>query len=213
MLFRSAVVARSRSVSEGSTNLVAAAPPSLTWTEYLKFLVLKKALLVYITLAEVSFSATALGRSLKCVKRAVNCFSLVCSLGSQEDRKTAAPGVSFALGVAGDCYLGCVARWADMPVYQEQYNTGLVAEGGIAREVERYTHELDRDWTIKQPRDIQEAMELAVRCYSQALELLAGEGEEATSLQRRLANVENELGVFFMNQATEIGRASCRERV
>ena len=91
-----------------------------------------------------------------------------------------------------------------MPVYQEQYNTGLVAEGGIAREVERYTHELDRDWTIKQPRDIQEAMELAVRCYSQAIELLAEEGEEARSLQRRLANVENELGVFFMNQATAL---------
>ena len=118
------MVARSRSVSEGSNNLVAAAPPSLTWTEYLKFLVLKKALLVYITLAEVSFSAMALGRSLKCVKRAVNCFSLVCSLGSQEDRETAAPGVSFALGVAGDCYLGCVARYRTQFCHNTRISAG-----------------------------------------------------------------------------------------
>ena len=27
-----------------------------------------------------------------------------------------------------------------MPIYQEEYTTSLVAEGGIAREVERYTH-------------------------------------------------------------------------
>ena len=197
-------VVRSRSVSEGG-NLVPTSPTSLTWTEYLKFLVLKKALLVYITLAEVSFSSLALGRSLKCVKRAVNCFSLVSSLGSPEDRRAAAPGISFALGVAGDCYMACVARWPDMPVYQEQYNTVLAAEGGIAKEVERYTHELERDWTIKQPKDIQEAMELAVRCYGQAIDLLGSkQGEEVTSLQRRLANVENELGVFYMNQATAL---------
>ena len=195
-------VTRSRSLSEGC-KMVAAAPPPLTWTEYLKLLVLKKALLVYITLAEVSFSSLALGRSLRCVKRAVNCYSLVSKLGCPEDASAVAPGVSFALGVAGDVYLACVSRWSEMPVYQEQFNTGLVAETQIAKEVEKYTHELDRDWSIKQPRDIQEAMELAASCYTRALDLLDG-GEEATSLQRRLANVENELGVFYMNQATAL---------
>jgi len=194
--------ARLRSVSEGS-GLVAAPPATLTWTEYLKFLLLKKALLVHVTLAELSFSALALGRALKCVKRAVNCFSLVARLGSPEDRATAAPAVTFALGVAGDAYLAMVARWADLPVYLEQYNAVLAAEGGIAREVERYTDELERDWTIKQPKDIREAMELAARCYTKALDLV-GEGEERTSLQRRLANVENELGVFFMNQGAAL---------
>ena len=182
---------------------VAAPPATLTWTEYLKFLLLKKALLVHVTLAELSFSALALGRALKCVKRAVNCFSLVARLGSPDDRAAAAPAVTFALGVAGDAYLAMVARWADLPVYLEQYNAVLAAEGGIAREVERYTDELERDWTIKQPKDIREAMELAARCYTKALDLV-GEGEERTSLQRRLANVENELGVFFMNQGAAL---------
>ena len=97
--------------------------------------------------------------------------------------------------------MGFVYNWDRVPTYHEQYNTGLPAEASIAREIERYTTELDRDWIIKQPRDVREAMELAARCYTRALELVANSDE---SLTRRLANVENELGVFFMNQATAL---------
>ena len=44
-----------------------------------------------------------------------------------------------------------------MPVYQEEYNTGLVAEGGIAREVERYTHELDCFISLDESHEIHPA--------------------------------------------------------
>ena len=95
--------------------------------------------------------------------------------------------------------MGCVYNWENVPVYHEQYNCGLTAEVGIAREIEKYTTELDRDWIIKQPKDIRESMELAIKCYTRASELV---DNTAQSLIRRLANVENELGVFFINQAT-----------
>eukprot|EP00092_Neocalanus_flemingeri_P040206 GFUD01043793.1.p1 GENE.GFUD01043793.1~~GFUD01043793.1.p1 ORF type:complete len:663 (+),score=225.82 GFUD01043793.1:208-1989(+) len=195
------LVQRTRSVSEGAITELGVELKELTWTEYLKFLLLKKALLVYITMAEVYFNKKHLGRTLKCVKRAMNCHSMVLCLGGQGEAQPGHSVLSFALGVAGDCYMACVANWDSMPVYQEQYNTALPAGSGIAREVEKYTTELDRDWTIKQPRDIREAMELAIKCYSRALELA---GRQDISLIRRLANVENELGVFYMNQATAL---------
>ena len=44
-----------------------------------------------------------------------------------------------------------------MPIYQEEYNTGLVAEGGIAREVERYTHELDCFISLDESHEIHPA--------------------------------------------------------
>ena len=44
-----------------------------------------------------------------------------------------------------------------MPVYQDEYNTGLVAKGGIAREVERYTYELDCFISLKGPHEIHPA--------------------------------------------------------
>jgi len=199
-----------RSVIEGGSGVVSGESGSsggqgITWTEYLKFLLLKKSLLVYVTLSEASFTSRHLGRTLKCVKRAANCQSMVESLGGAKEAKATSGVLSFALGVAGDSYMGVVSSWGEMPVYGEEYNTSLPAEVGIAKEVERYTTELERDWTIRVPRDIQDAMELATTCYAKALELLGSErSAERDSLVRRLANVENELGVFFMNQATAL---------
>ena len=54
----------------------------------------------------------------------------------------------FALGVAGDCYMACVANLDSMTVYQDQYNTALPVGSGITRGVVKYTTELDRDCTI-----------------------------------------------------------------
>merc|ERR1719347_1571994 len=191
------VLSPSRATGPGSQGI--------TWTEYLKLLLLKKALLVYVTLCEASFSSRHLGRTLKCAKRAANCQSMLESLGGEQEAKVTSSVLSFALGVAGDSYMAVVANWSEMPVYQEEYSSCLPAEVGIAREVERYTTELERDWTIRVPRDIQDCMELALTCYAKALELLGTEEQaEKTNLTRRLANVENELGVFFMNQATAL---------
>ena len=131
----------------------------------------------------------------------MNAHSMIQSLGGEDEARDCRPLLSFSLGVAGDSYMGFVYNWDRVPTYHEEYNTGLSAETSIAREIERYTTELDRDWIIKQPRDIREAMELAVKCYTRALELVDSSDE---SLIRRLANVENELGVFFMNQGTAL---------
>jgi len=197
------VMKRTRSVSEGSALLEKANrnKKEITWTEYLKFLLLKKALLVYVTMAELYFNLKHLGRTLKCVKRAMNCYSMVSCLAGDDEAGDCKPWISFALGVAGDSYMGCVYNWETVPVYHEQYNWSLTAEAGIAKEIEKYTSELDRDWIIKQPKDIREAMELAIKCYTRALELV---DNSDVNLIRRLANVENELGVFFMNQAAAL---------
>ena len=61
-----------------------------------------------------------------------------------------------------------IKRWGNLPLYLEQYNSAEAGEGGIAEEVEKYTDEIDRDWTIKPPKDIQEVclefLELKTLC-------------------------------------------------
>jgi hypothetical protein len=47
-------------------------------------------------------------------------------------------------------------------------------------------------------------MELACACYSKALESAVLPEEDRRSLTSRHGNVLNELGVFFMNQATAL---------
>ena len=72
---------RTRSVSEGAVEKMGQDKKDLTVTEYLKYLLLKKALLVYVTLAELYLNRKRYGRTLKCVKRAMNCHSMVVCLG------------------------------------------------------------------------------------------------------------------------------------
>ena len=131
---------------------------NLSTTEYLKFLLLKKALLVYVTLAEASYDLERYGRSLRCIKRAINCHSMIDSLGGAVETDVTRNLMSFALGVAGDCYMAQVARWNNVPLYQEQYSTDEEGDEGIAAEIEKYTEETERDWTIKHPKDIQEVI-------------------------------------------------------
>ena len=144
-------------------------------------------------MSEVYFNKKHLGKTLKCVKSAMNCQSMMLCLGGQEVARTGQAVLGFSRGVAGDYYMACVANRDSMPVYKEQYNTALTA--GRSRGT------LDRYWTIKQPGDIREAMELAIKCYFRALEL---EGTKDISLEKSLANVENKLGVFYMDQATAL---------
>ena len=41
--------------------------------------------------------------------------------------------------------MGFVYNWYRVPTYYEEYNTSLSAKTSIAREIERYITELDRD--------------------------------------------------------------------
>jgi hypothetical protein len=155
------MLARTRSLSCGELQRLkdSAVPQptkNLSTTDYLKFLLLKKALLVYVTLAEASYDLERFGRSLRCIKRAINCHSMIESLGGAVETDVTRNLITFALGVAGDCYLAQVMRWNNAPLYQEQYSTDERGEEGIAAEIEKYTDETERDWTIKHPKDIQE---------------------------------------------------------
>ena len=82
---------------------------------------------------EVTFHSKHMGRILKCIKPLVNCHPMVESLDGETESKATSREVTFALGVAGECYMALVSNWSKMLVYQEQYNCILPAEVGIAK--------------------------------------------------------------------------------
>ena len=101
---------RTRSASESS---VLRSQRNLSWCSYLKMLLLQKATLVYITMAETTFNVEKFGHTLKCIKRAINCYSMVESIGGKERGATNARVISFALGVAGDSYMAAARGGGD----------------------------------------------------------------------------------------------------
>ena len=105
------LVKRTRSFSCGEAGTLEPTYTTLSSSDYLKFLLLKKTLLVYITLAEINFDQERFGRALKCVKRALNCYSMVELMGGSIETETSGTLISFAMGVAGDCYLAFISRY------------------------------------------------------------------------------------------------------
>ena len=70
---------------EGQINLYKSNPKlDKNWHNDLKAVLFRKALLVYITLSEISFSTNNYGYCLKNIKRALNCFNAIVNLSTQE---------------------------------------------------------------------------------------------------------------------------------
>ncbi len=194
-----------------STTLDQAAP---SWHDHLKRVLLRKAFLVYITLGEISFSENSFGSALRCIKRALNCNSMVeaiCEQGDSEQGSGQAANsdavLSFAFGVAGDCYKNMLRNWDEELVeYQEQYNKFASEDDAeLVEQVEHHVDENKRDSSIKFPRDIEEAMALSRSCLQRAIRLMGSqESAEKASLTRRFGDVCNELGSFYINQMAQI---------
>ncbi len=75
----------------------------------------------------------------------------------------------------------------------------------ILNRIEQHVDSEQRDWLIKMPQDIEESLRLACLCLEKSLESIPivpsnTTGNERESLLKRLANVKNELGAFYMNQ-------------
>lgn len=90
--------------------------------------------------------------------------------------------------------------------YIDQYNVrNSDVEANIVDRIERHVEASRRDWMIKMPMDIEESLNLSVDCLKKALFCLPSSNEdffvEQNNLLRRLANVCNEIGVLYMNQA------------
>ena len=125
---------------------------ALSWHDHLKTVLLKKATIIYVVLAETHFVAQHYGRALRCIKRSLNCYEMVCHLtgapspasnstkirGSNSSFKgsihsNVSSFISFSFGLAGDSYYKMVQNWSGGVVtYQEQFNAANdVAEEAI----------------------------------------------------------------------------------
>lgn len=76
------------------------------WHDNLKALLLRKAFLVYVTLAEAHFAKENYGKCVKLLKRALNSyFGFLKMNDHNENGKESQVLVSFAYGVAGDAFM------------------------------------------------------------------------------------------------------------
>ena len=178
--------------------------------DHLKFLHFKKAFIAYYFMAEDEFRKERFGSALRLVKRALNCYQMLKALRRDWEDKTLV--LSMAFSNASDCYMAIVKTWDKLVTFQEQYNEVPEVESPDAKivdHIERSVDENSREWLIKLPRDMEEALVLSYKCLKQALQLADSctktkDTKEYLSMVHRLGNVNNEIGSLYLNQAKSL---------
>jgi len=211
---------RSRCHSESAATYISKSPEmkvnsSLSWHDHLKTVLFKKATIIYVVLAETHFVAQSYGQALKCVKRSLNCYEMVCVLtgipspfvnNSLQNSKLALATIrelenhvssfmSFAFGLAGDSYYNIIQNWSDGVVaYQEEFNAeNEMFDETIMEIIESHVDEARRNWSIKVPKDIEEGMQLANKCYDTALLLCEGRQDKHTVVKKSFEPLEDSI--------------------
>ena len=130
------------------------------WHDELIALLLRKSFLVYITFSELKFHQGDYGTSTKNLKRAFNCYFALSQVGQVGINLARSKNVkvllAFAQGVAADAYVALVSHWDDLYInFVEKFNDeGSTYDQVIAKEVENYVDESQREWVLKVPKDI-----------------------------------------------------------
>lgn len=121
---------------------------------------------------------------------------------------------SHAYGVAGDVYFTVVQNWNHVPEKSDAGDAELAALGEklLKALVTLCGSAKKEPVRFPVPASLHEALQQSLEKYQTALILFSasrgGSEEEGQSLAKRLGNVSNEIGTFFMSKATGILRAS-----
>ena len=184
--------------------------PLTEWKQQYWRLLVEKCLLAHVTIADEvrKVGASRSQESLVHLRMAVVLWNLL-DQPSSELKSTPTPLRSYAMGLAGDIYFSMVQVWKDLNGNDRQES--LIQVDAIDQKLLTILKNLNFTPTnpgdyFPYPANLQEALCLSLDNYRLALATLSsttsGSNEEGLSLAKRLGNVCNEMGVFFMSKAT-----------
>ncbi|KAL0861106.1 hypothetical protein ABMA27_009607 [Loxostege sticticalis] len=177
---------------------------NFAWKLHLKTLLYEKICLAYATLAEYSYSNEQYGFSLKYIDMASKCQKLLSNMII----KSRVVDASCLIGRVGDNYFQLSKNWHRLEQFKKQFETDheidsklrLEIENDMAEEVDGDVEdEFDLDLTW--PANETEAMLSSCSYYRRGIDAA---GDKRSELLRRLASVNNELAVRYMNTAQQI---------
>ncbi|XP_059045506.1 erythroid differentiation-related factor 1 [Achroia grisella] len=177
---------------------------NFAWKLHLKTLLYEKICLAYATLAEYSYSNGQYGFSLKYIDMASKCQKLLSNMIIKS--RVVDPGC--LIGRIGDNFFQISKHWHRLEQYKKQFETyhdidsklRLEIENDMAEEVDGVAGD-EFDLDISLPSGETDSMLRSCAYYRRAA---AAACDKRGELLRRLASVNNELAVRYMNDAQQI---------
>lgn len=176
-------------------------PSKPSWNLHLKILLYEKACLIYATLLEKTYSDGKFGTSLHYIRMVLKTRRILKELNL--DLSSSNGMESYLLGRAGDAFFMVVQNSKNMEEFDRDYCGLSDFDKEILEEIEKEKVDVEDGDGDVFPRvldNIENILLSSSKCYQKALSFDTEEMDR-DNLQRRLGNIENELGVFYMNQA------------
>ncbi|KAK5854164.1 hypothetical protein PBY51_015258 [Eleginops maclovinus] len=177
-----------------------------SWQHRMKLQLFLKASKAYYVLSDAATKLLKYGRALRYIKLSLQCYDAYGSVSG-----TLNPQVlqfhSQGLCLCGDIQLMLAQNGNNRAAYLEEYSYQTKEDQEILHSLQRESSCQAFNMATDLAMDPEYQLFVSSKCYEAAYELLASEAlkdqdsDQLAQVLKRLGNIRNEMGVYFMNQA------------
>ncbi|KAM7385459.1 hypothetical protein PAMP_001542 [Pampus punctatissimus] len=177
-----------------------------SWQHRMKLQLFLKASKAYYVLSDAATNLLKYGRALRYIKLSLQCYDAYCSVSG-----TLHPQVlhfhSQCLSLCGDIQLMLAQNANNRAAYLEEYSYQTKEDQEILHSLHRESSCQAFNMATDLSMDPEYQLFVSCKCYEAAYELLVSEAlkdessDQLAQVLKRLGNIRNEMGVFYMNQS------------
>uniref|UniRef100_A0A3P9DRJ5 Erythroid differentiation regulatory factor 1 n=1 Tax=Maylandia zebra TaxID=106582 RepID=A0A3P9DRJ5_9CICH len=177
-----------------------------SWQHHMKLKLFFKASKAYYVLSDAATNLLKYGRALRYIKLSLQCYDAYCSVSG-----TLHPHVllfhSQCLSLCGDIQLMLAQNANNRAAYLEEYSYQTKEDQEILHSLHRESSCQAFSMATDLAMDPEYQLFVSSKCYEAAYELLVSEplkdltSDQLSQVLKRLGNIRNEMGVYYMNQA------------
>ncbi|XP_068545244.1 erythroid differentiation-related factor 1 isoform X3 [Anas acuta] len=180
-----------------------------SWQYKMKLQLILKSSKAYYVLSDAAMILQKYGRALRYIKLALQCHDTYCCLCA-----SMLPEVLVflcqCLTLCGDIQLMLAQNANNRAAYLEEYNYQTKEDQEILHSLHRESSCQVFAWATDLSTDLECQLSVSCKCYEAAYEILLFSNlkkqnpEQHIQVLKRMGNIRNEIGVFYMNQAAAV---------
>ncbi|XP_010580268.1 PREDICTED: erythroid differentiation-related factor 1 isoform X4 [Haliaeetus leucocephalus] len=180
-----------------------------SWQYKMKLQLILKSSRAYYVLSDAAMILQKYGRALRYIKLALQCHDTYCCLCA-----SMLPEVLVflcqCLTLCGDIQLMLAQNANNRAAYLEEYNYQTKEDQEILHSLHRESRCQVFAWATDLSTDLECQLSVSCKCYEAAYEILLFSNlknqnpEQHIQVLKRMGNIRNEIGVFYMNQAAAV---------
>ncbi|XP_070801169.1 erythroid differentiation-related factor 1 [Pituophis catenifer annectens] len=180
-----------------------------TWQYKMKLQLILKSSKAYYVLSDAAVSLQKYGRALRYIRLALQCYDAYCCLFMNMLSEVLL-FLCQSLTLCGDIQLMLAQNANNRAAYLEEYNFQTKEDQEILHSLHRESSCQVFSWATDLSTDLECQLSVSCKCYEAAHEILLFSNlkeqnpEQYTQVVKRMGNIQNEIGVFYMNQAAAL---------